>query len=184
LSPSSDNGRGTATIVHAMPGRVRVRLDRSLRSPDTVRFVTETLSGLEGVRELRFNPATGCLLLLYDPDILHIDQLLLAASAANIEVVPPTSPAPPQEGDITPLARSINALFREIDRRLLRLTSGKLDARTLFPVGLGAAALRQIIVSRGEIAAAPWYVLLWYSFEAFTKFNRAPGGRSIDKPER
>ena len=38
------------------------------------------------------------------------------------------------------------------------------------PVGLGALALREVLA--GRVQAAPWYVLLWWSFDAYLKLRR------------
>ncbi len=165
-------GDGKATIVHAIPGRVRVRLDRSLRSPVFMHTLVDALSQVEGVRRVQANPSTGSLLLLYDPQLLSLEQLYQAARAADVTLVIPATPAAPDSaGELTTLAQRINSAIGRLDQTVFGFTGGTLDLRTLFPLGLATAALRQIATSGGNLAAAPWYVLLWYSFESFTKFN-------------
>jgi hypothetical protein len=172
-----------ATVVHAIPGRVRVRLERSLRSAELLRDLVEALSEVEGVRRVQANPATGSLLLLYDPELLTLDQLLLAADAANIAVVLPGDQShQPEPDDLTPLARGINSAFGRLNRALFAFTGGKLDVRTVLPLGLAAGSLRQIARSGGNVRAVPWYVLLWYSFEVFTKFNTREESNGARRP--
>ncbi len=167
-----NRGNRQATIVHAIPGRVRVRLDPTLRSPDFMRSLVETLSEVKGVHQVQSNPTTGSILLLFDPGVLSLEQLYLAASAADVVIVTPgASSEPPVSEQTTPLARSINSAVGRMDRTVFDFTGGKIDVKTLFPLGLAAAAVRQIATSGGNLAAAPWYVLLWYSFETFTKYN-------------
>ncbi len=167
----------TATIVHAIPGRIRFRLDRSLRSPESLRSLTDTLSQMEGVRRVEVNPATGSLLLLYDPEVLNIEQLYLAARTANVNVLIPEGAAAelPSE-EVSAIASRINSFFGQMDSAVFRFTGGTIDVKTLVPFGLATAALRQIAASRGRLATVPWYVLLWYSADIFIKYNRRPRG--------
>ncbi|MGE5619932.1 MAG: HMA2 domain-containing protein [Sphingomonadaceae bacterium] len=163
----------TAVIVHSIPGRIRVRLDKSSRSPDFMRTLVETLSAVEGVNRVEANPATGSVLLLYDPQVMDPEQLYLAARSAHLSVVLPGAGRPTAQPDeITPIASGINSAIGRLDRAIFNFTSGNLDTKTLVPFGLAAAAIRQIVTSRGNVATAPWYVLLWYSFSLFHRFNR------------
>ena len=175
----NDQGERKATIVHGIPGRVRVRLDSSLRTPEFMGLLAESLSQMEGVRHVQINPVTGSLLLLYDPTRLSLEQLYGAATAANITLAFPAEAGErPFTGEPTGTAQGINSFIGRLDRALFDFTDGKLDLRTLFPLGLATAALRQIATSGGNVAAAPWYVLLWYSFESFTRYNSSkPGER-------
>lgn len=171
----------TATIVSAAPGRVRVRLDRSMRSPEAMRGLAEMVCGLDGVREVRANPITGSLLVLYDPETVSTEQLYLAAKAVNLTIVVPESNSSPAiMGEVSEMARAINSAFGRIDAAVWGFTGGNLDAKTLVPLGLGAAAVRQIATSGASLGAVPWYVLLWYCFDMFTKYNlgREPRPRS------
>lgn len=165
----------TATVVHAIPGRVRVRLDRSLRSAETMQTLAGLLAQIEGVRQVRVNPSTGSVLLEYDPQQVNLEQLYLAANAAKVTLVMPGTPNESGPQDMTPLAKRINSTFGRLDRTVYDFSGGRIDVKTLFPLGLAAAAVRQIATSGGNVAAAPWYVLLWYSFDTFTRYNRRAG---------
>ncbi|MHB0871817.1 MAG: HMA2 domain-containing protein [Chloroflexota bacterium] len=180
-------GDRTATIVHAIPGRIRVRLGKSLSSPESMQSIMETLSAVEGVSRAEANPVTRSILLLYDPEVMNPEQLYLAAQSVDVAVVLPGSAQPSAASErITPIASSINSTVSRIDRAVFDFTGGKLDARTVVPFGLATAAIRQIVTSRGSLMRAPWYVLLWYSFELFTKFNRrgTAGPQPQAAPER
>lgn len=162
-------------LVHAIPGRVRVRLGKGLRSPEEMNALVETLSRVEGIREVRANPTIGSLLILYDPKAIGMESLVMAAAAADIEVVIPEADRQPPSAELSDVARGINSAFGRLDRAVARATDGKLDAKTLAPLALGAVAVRRILTSGADLSAVPWYVLLWYSFEMFTKYNLRRG---------
>lgn len=172
------NGR-TATIVHSSPGRIRVRLAPELRTPDLMRAIVDTVAGMQGVRAVEANPTTGSVLLLHDPAVLTIDDLTSAAAAANIVLTvpdPPGSPTVSAPGGPSPLAQRINSVFGQLDGTLARVTGKRADARTLLPLGLAAIAVRQLAASGAQLGSVPWYILLWYSFEMYTKYNLTRNG--------
>lgn len=171
----------SVTVVSAVPGRLRVRADRSLRSPDSMHALEELLCGLKGVREVQVNPTTGSFLVFYDPKSLNIAELYLAAQAANLNiVVPGMGPEAGPEGGVSEVAQAITTRFGQVDRAVAGFTGGKLDAKTLAPLALSAVAVRQLVTQGARLSAIPWYVLLWYSFEMFTKYNLK--GRSKPRP--
>jgi hypothetical protein len=165
-----------ATVVHTMPGRLRVRLSRSLGTPETLGSVAESLSQVPGVRHVQVNPVSRSVLLLYDPQLLSLEDLSLAAAAADIRVtVPGENGGGHSSEELSGVARSINNTFGSMDESVRQATAGRLDAKTLLPLALGAAGLRQIFASGAAMRAIPGYVLLWYAFEMFTKYNLRRG---------
>ena len=54
-------------LMHAVDGRLRIRLDSIKKSPRAAASVTESLVKVPGVKKARANPVTGSLLIHYDP---------------------------------------------------------------------------------------------------------------------
>lgn len=162
----------TAYVVHDIPGRIRMRLDKSHRSPEVMRSLVQSFSRVEGVHDVRGNPSTGSLLLIYDPESLRMESLYMAAQSARLNIAMPHPQfQPPRQAGVTPAAASVNSIFGRVDAAITGLTGGLIDAKTLAPLGLTAVAVHQIITSRGHLARAPWYTLLWYAFGIFTRYN-------------
>jgi hypothetical protein len=63
-------------VVHFTPGRLRLRVDRSKRSPALYDDLRGLLSTLPGVTSVDIAPETGSILVSYDPASLDADQLL------------------------------------------------------------------------------------------------------------
>ena len=59
------------------------------------------------------------------------------------------------------------------NKKFEQATSGEVDLRFLFPLGLSLLAVRQILVKGWQLELIPWYVLAWYSFDSFIKLNGA-----------
>lgn len=54
--------------VHAIDGRLRIKVPEVKRSPARAREIERRFLAVEGVTEISANPATGNVLFLYDPD--------------------------------------------------------------------------------------------------------------------
>jgi hypothetical protein len=68
--------------VHAIDGRLRIKVPEVKRSPAFARRVEELFRGVEGIAEVRANPITGNVLFLHDPARVaarHILATLIAA---------------------------------------------------------------------------------------------------------
>lgn len=71
------------TIVHSIPGRTRLRLQRP---PRDVKHFIEKVSRHEGIEEIRFNPVTLSLLVRYRPSLVSsIEITVRVAISLSIE---------------------------------------------------------------------------------------------------
>jgi hypothetical protein len=69
-------------------------------------------------------------------------------------------------------AAGINNFVSTLNEHTGRMTQGVADLRLLMSLGLGAVALRQLIVKGLELDEIPWYTLAWYAFDSFGKLNQ------------
>jgi hypothetical protein len=67
-------------------------------------------------------------------------------------------------------------LATDLNTQISDLTHDLVDLRTLAPLGLGAIALRQLLIKGLQLEDIPWYVLAWYAFDSFVKLH--PGATS------
>jgi hypothetical protein len=63
-------------LVHALDGRLRVRVERIKRDPAAAASVEQSLLTLTGVKKVRANPVTGSVLVFYDPWRIGQNELL------------------------------------------------------------------------------------------------------------
>jgi copper chaperone CopZ len=69
--------------VHAINGRMRVKVPEVKRSVKFARRIEGWLGSMEGVREVRANPVTGNVLILHDPEMIAGREILGALVAAG-----------------------------------------------------------------------------------------------------
>ena len=64
------------SIVHAAPGRIRLRVARPHRTPETLARIEGLLGVLPGVKGIETTPGTGSILVHYDPTAVDVQSLL------------------------------------------------------------------------------------------------------------
>lgn len=172
-------GIGGIKVVHAVPGRIRVKVSKVKENPTLAGEIERQLSTIQGIRRVEANPVTGSVLVLYDPGAMTSLNPLLALS----ETFPLLFP----EFDVRELevwlassgngsnsersvAESISSFFRTLNAEVGKATGG-LDLKILLPLTLFFFGLRGLLLSE-KVPFPSWYDLLWFSFATFVMLNR------------
>lgn len=160
-------------VVHVVPGRVRVKLERDELAADSGDELRSALLAMPGIREVQLNRRTGSLVIRYDPAELDAPELIELARAANLLALDALAADRSAARRMPPsqIAQRIQRTFGEVDVRLAELTNGRWDLRTVVPFVFGTLAARQILRDFGQVGAAPWYVFAWYAYDSFWKMN-------------
>ncbi len=168
-------------VVHALPGRVRLRVAKVKGNPALARQAQKKLAQVPGIRQVEATPGTGSLLIHYDGDQLfsaasleilsetlaelfpEIEVLTLAAGLASLAETPGAATGPPLAAGLTGSLQAANA-------QLAKLTGG-LDLKLLAPLALILFGLRRLWAA--EKATSPsWFDYLWFGFASFVMLNR------------
>jgi hypothetical protein len=73
----------TASYLHALDGRIRVKSPRIKGAPHRARAVEQELRKCAGITEVKTNPITGSVLVLYDSGQLSGEEVLALLRAAG-----------------------------------------------------------------------------------------------------
>ena len=161
-------------VVHALPGRVRLKVSKVKGNPALAREAQEKLAKVPGIQQVEAKPATGSLLILYDLADLFSVESLETLSETLVELFPEigavtlaawlTSLAenPGPEAASGP-AGSISDSVRGI--------TGSLDITHLLPLTFLFFGMRALWVSE-KIAFPAWYDYLWFAFSSFYMLKR------------
>lgn len=162
-------------VLHAIPGRMRVKLQREELTEEFGRELDSALLALPGVRHVGLNPQSCSLLIFHDPAAIDTAGLIERIQGTGLltleELAPDRMVSKP--ASISLSAQGIHRAFQEVDARLYGMTDGRWDLRSVFPAALGVLAVRQLLARPGALTSAPWYVLAWYAFDSFWKLNQA-----------
>jgi hypothetical protein len=170
-------------VVHALPGRVRLKVAKIKGNPVLARKAQARLAKVKGIRQVEANPMTGSLLLLYDlADLFLVESLktlsetlaalfpeieaaMLAAWLTSLVENPgiETGSAPAVGPALTGYLRPINTEFWKL--------SGGLDLKLLLPLTLVFLGLRALWVAE-KVTFPVWYDYLWFGFGTYVLMNR------------
>ncbi|MDP8921668.1 MAG: hypothetical protein M3O34_02185 [Chloroflexota bacterium] len=173
-----------ARVASAMPGRLRLRLDRAHRRNGAIGQLHDSLEGRDGIHAVTSNPATGSVLVRYDSGALdHGDVLAMLRDAGVVIGEAVRSVVGDADFGHSIVSTSIVDALTDLDRRVSRATNSLVDVKLLFPLSLGALAIRQIALNGLGLGTVPGYVLLWYTFDAFLKLHPRRQPRSAHEPD-
>lgn len=168
-------------VVHALPGRVRLKVAKIKGNPAMARKAEEKLAKVPGIRQVEAKPGTGSLLIHYDTEHLfsmasleilsatlgelfpEIEAVTMATWLGSLVENPGTEPG-------SALAEGVTGTFSALNARVRNITGG-LDLKVLVPLALIFFGLRGLWVSE-KTASPSWSNLLWFGFASFVMLNR------------
>jgi copper chaperone CopZ len=169
-----------ARIVHSTPGRLRLRLPRQALAEQGGQPLHDALAKLKGVQQVRIGREASSLLVRYDPAAVAVEQLTDALHRAGVHVTAAGEREPLDLSQPTVTSQVVNRTAGRLNERVAVATYNLLDLRTLVPIGLGVLALREILL--GRLQAAPWYTLLWWTFDSYLKLRQPAHGAALPPP--
>ena len=140
-------GDHPARVVHAIPGRLRLRLEGDTWTPASIETLGDQLDmlrALGGVGEVRLNPRARRLTVRYDQTLLTEVAVLDAVTTAGVRVA-----------DEEPLGAGDAAVGLPI----------RLDRRTLRALAISGVSLygaRHVGAAIGGAAIWPAYFVIWF----------------------
>lgn len=143
----------TFTIVHQIPGRIRMRVPDKRNDAAYFSRLSESLAGIEGVRSSQVTPRTGSVVLHYDGDA----GLLLERMREQIPRLV-----------IENYHRVKNSSL--IGTRPFRIVSGR-QLSPMFMLGTALAAVGMLQTFRGKIAV-PSITAFWYALDSFRQSGK------------
>lgn len=153
IEPKSD-----ALIVHAIPGRIRLRILDRKKDVAYFKKLLTTMSDISGVAKLVINPRTASIFIEYDPEATDtLNQFL----EANVFFT--VSRPDKQKPDVKPKPASIGLgqMFSESGLA----TKPDIPPAMLMSIGLAGWSCYKLL--RGEWKSPAWYVTLWYAYNFY-----------------
>jgi hypothetical protein len=168
---ASDNGG--IELLHAIPGRIRLRVPEIKGNPARAREVEQQLSGLKRLRRVEVNPVTGSVLMVHDPDdsdlIAELGRLFETGRELAAVLASPDPMEEIEDAVTVSLVEGIMSNLRAVNANL-RATTGGLDLRILLPVAMILLGFKALVTERERRPA--WYNYFWFAFGLFCTLNR------------
>lgn len=75
-------------MVHAIPGRVRLKVAKLRHNPTLARLIQERLGAVPGIQGVEATPLTGSVLVLFDPQAVTAPESLMNLSETLTDLLP------------------------------------------------------------------------------------------------
>ncbi|MEA5558102.1 HMA2 domain-containing protein [Nodularia spumigena] len=151
-------------IISNTPGRIRLRISPPHRHPREMQSITNVLKAQSQIIQVRTNINSGSIIINHDGKNASLENVLTTLLDLGVTFADIT------EGN-SEAAEDVKRAVINLNKRFEQATSGEVDLRFLFPLGLSMLAVRQILVKGLQLEIIPWYVLAWYAFDSFMKLN-------------
>lgn len=173
-------------MVHALPGRVRVKLPRLKGNAILAREIERMPTPLEGMHRVETSTTTGSVLVLYEPRLLAtLDTEAVGALRALADMLGLSSEDVPMAelqpwlhaamngapaGTSTTPGSGLSALFGSVNAGIPPVTGGWGELRTLVPLTLVLLGLRSLLLA-DRLPFPSWYEYLWFAFSTFVALH-------------
>jgi hypothetical protein len=164
-------------IVHALPGRVRLKIAGLKGDPALAGEAQTKLGGVPGIKETEANPITGSLLILYDQNQLMSLESLARLSEILTQLLPDLNPGG-FSAWLTAMADGGGGREPEPGAGLLPTLRGEagqitqgLNVNLLIPLTLFFLGVRSLWLAE-RLAFPMWYDYFWFAFSTLVMLNR------------
>lgn len=155
-----------ATVVHHVPGRVRVRIPHARHNAALLTQIRDFVCDLHGVRQVDINAYTGSIVVHYAPEAEQDLRRLLPGDGGG------------EIGEIEAEAEFLAAhsktalaifnFFKGLDDGVRQATGNAVDLKVLAPAAL---ALWAFFKAGSEISTPLWVTLAIFSINAFVTLH-------------
>lgn len=169
-------------VVHAIPGRMRLKVSKIRQNSAFEAQIRERLSAVKAIQQVEINPATGSVLLLYNPEEITLPDSLFSLWESFGSLFPELdfedfkpcllSPNASTGPSTEPTAGRIAELSRTLNERMRK--AGSLDLKVLLPIALFTLGIRGLLAVE-KVPIPAWYDFLWFSFSTFFILNPMKG---------
>ncbi len=173
LAEPSARTNGPLRLLHHHPGYLRfqaaVFLEAAVESP-MVTAAESAARGVPGVHSWSQKPATGTVVVQYDPAMVDADDLLLhIAKSAGLRGVELATGSQAHRKELVSAfldtVQGVNHVFGQ-------LTGQKADLRELVPVALAATSVASFVLNENRGRLPEWSGALYHSYRVFMHWHR------------
>ena len=178
-----------AQVLHFTPGRIRIKHSKVKDNAAFAEEIQRKLSSVSGVSQVKANPLTGSVLVLFDDQRVEPPSSLLDMGQTldlfpeNFDVSSLSTGQQIQAEDsgrvdLPNLAEVIDGLFAILNGRVAKATGGVADLKELIPLALSLLGFVKAL--RSKPASIPWHSYFWYAFGIYRSLHAAEGEPEVD----
>jgi len=178
-------------ILHAIPGRIRVKIHRVKDNPAFAHELQRKLANIRVVQQATVNPLTGSVLVTYDPRLLKsldafdggdapllesMHELLALGELLGIRPENADTLAledwfqahnnDAKSASSSTIAGAVQAFFGTLNTTVSQASGGWGDLQALIPLALFFLGVRSLLLAE-RLPFPAWYDYFWFAFGTF-----------------
>ena len=161
-------------IASHVPGRIRLKLPVHRRDQATMESIKRNLQALDGIHEVRLNPACGSVTVHYDHARHTMAGILGFLEDLDVVVESighlPSIGANGDPGHDRDSPEFIAAID-DLNRRIRQTTGLPFNLKLLLPLAFVGAGTWSIAKKGWMIEGTPGWLFLWFAFDMFVKLH-------------
>ncbi len=155
------NASDALVLSRSIPGRRRYYAQKLIGSQGLAEALESALAKLSYIEEVKANPRTGSLLLVYQCSEDRIDGLVKEPSRRIFGAAAQDPAKGGEAGGLAALGQGIKSLVGGINRQVKAVTKGLLDLPSLLSLLFTVQGLEKILVSK-QLPSGPQ--MIWWAF--------------------
>lgn len=179
-------------VVHAIPGRLRLRVDKIKGDPALARKAQNALIRVPGIKQVEAQPLTGSVLIHYELAQVLTEEAAMALTDAFSRLFPEIDTGAlvrgiesllenVASGGLPQPATSVKQSLSALNTRMAGLFGG-IDLRLLVPLTLLTLGLRSLLITKPRPFPA-WYDYFWFGFSTYFMLNPLRDGARPDQAQ-
>ncbi|MGZ5050212.1 MAG: HMA2 domain-containing protein [Methylobacter sp.] len=182
MADTQANQHKAAVVASHVPGRIRFKLHKRNADRKTMEGVKHNLEGLEGIRDVRLNPACGSVTVRYDHSRHSMSGIL--GFLEDMDVIIESIKHLPDIGtdDSNDLSEFMSAV-NDLNRRFYEATGLALDLKIVLPLAFLGAGIWSISQKGLMLEKVPGLLFVWLAFDIYVKMHAERAGRPGVEPQ-
>jgi len=181
MSQTQAKSQHRAHIASLTLGRLRMKLHPQSRGASTMQGIQTNLQALEGVQDVRVNPANGSVTMHFDPrrhSPAGIIRLLedIDVLVESIGHLPSVEDGKPGEGQGS---TGFLATVEDLNQRIRLATGIPVNLKLILPLSFVGAGVWSIARKGLMIETVPGWLFLWFAFDMFVKLHPVVNAKTV-----
>jgi len=177
----------SVAVIHAIPGRMRLRISSLKGNEDLARPLREQLSSLPGVARVEVNPVTGSVLVVHQgqeadaAELVHsLAQGLSPIVGIDTQRLQAYLTHDARQRGTRPLLHrdSVHGFFSGLNASV-RSATGGVDLNLLVPALLVLLGFRRLLLE-GGLHPPRWYDFMWFGFATYLMLNNPAIAKELE----
>lgn len=158
-------------------GRMRIRVDPALRSPETMAQLKESLEAHPDIQDVQINQRTGSVVITHEKQ--HNGHALFWDAVKEVDLLAEVALEVPDESEggeepTQKVEQQLADFAYKLDKSIYQRTGENLHLGLLIPAGVAGVGIAQVAIYGIGLELLPGPILLWIAYDIYKRIGKEP----------